>query len=104
MLWEVHAMDFRQVYETYVRPLALADRLRLAERIVAEAAEEATPTEGAAAPAPVAPEPLGARLRAIRSRIEQAGEPLLDEAALRRELAERRGGAEAWEQEHAHVR
>ena len=94
-----------QVYEAYVRPLALADRLRLAERIVAQAAAEAAAPERAAATAMGAPEPLGVRLRAIRARIEQAGEPLLDEAALRSELAERRGGAEAWEHEgHAHVR
>jgi hypothetical protein len=50
-------------------------------------------------------EPLGQRLQAIRARIEQAGEPLLDEAALRRELADRRGGAEAREHaDHAHLR
>lgn len=93
-------MDIGQVYETYLRPLALADRLRLAQRIVADAAEEAAPAETAR---PAAPESLGDRLRAIRRRIEQGGEPLLDEAALRRELADRRGGAEAWE-EHADLR
>lgn len=39
---EEHPMDVRQVYEEYVRPLPLANRLRLAERIVAQAATEAT--------------------------------------------------------------
>jgi len=86
-------MDMSQVYEQYVRPLPLADRLRLAERIVAQAAAEAAEAQGTA-PA----EPLDRRLRAIRARIEQAGEPLLDEDAMRSELAARRGGAEAWEQ------
>jgi hypothetical protein len=93
-------MDISQLYEEYVRPLPLADRLRLAERIVAQAASEAT----AAPPSPPA-EPLGQRLRAIRARIEATGEPLLDEDALGRELAERRGGAEGWERAaHAHLR
>ena len=95
-----HTMDVSQVYEEYVRPLPLADRLRLAERIVAQAAAEATVT----AHAPPA-EPLGRRLSAIRARIEATGEPLLDEEALRRELADRRGGAEAGEHDaDAHLR
>jgi hypothetical protein len=41
---------------------------------------------------PVTPEPtLGERLRAIRARIVASGEPLLDEAALEAEIADRRG-------------
>ncbi|KYF57566.1 hypothetical protein BE08_08400 [Sorangium cellulosum] len=44
-------------------------------------------------------EALGSRLRAIRARIERSGAPLLDEAGVRKELAERRGGAEALELE-----
>lgn len=88
-------MDISELYEEYVRPLPLVDRLRLVERIVAQAAAEAT--EPLAAPAPP-PEPLGSRLRAIRARIEHAGEPLLDEEAMRKELAAHRGGVEAWEQ------
>jgi hypothetical protein len=93
-------MNVSQVYEEYVRPLPLADRLRLAERIVAQAAAEAM-----AAPPPPSPEPLGRRLAAIRARIEASGEPLLDEEALQKELADRRGGAEARERaDHAHVR
>ena len=92
-------MDVRQVYEEYVRPLPLADRLRLAERIVAQAAAEAAEPS-----TPVEP-PLGVRLRAIRARIEQAGEPLLDEEALRKEVAARRGGVEAWDEaERANLR
>jgi hypothetical protein len=63
-------VDISQVYDDYVRPLPLADRLRLAERIVAQAAVEAT----AAPPAAPLP-PLGQRLQAIRERIERAGEP-----------------------------
>lgn len=86
-------MDISQVYEQYVRPLPLADRLRLAERIVAQAAVEATATHDA--PAAGQPPTLGQRLRAIRARIEEEGEPLLDEEALRKELADRRGGAES---------
>lgn len=35
---------------------------------------------------------LGERLRAIRAKIVASGEPLLDEAALEAEIAERRGG------------
>jgi hypothetical protein len=70
-------MDISQLYEECVRPLPLADRLRLAERIVAQAAAEATEPRGAAPALPH--EPLGSRLHAIRARIEQAGEPLLDE-------------------------
>ncbi len=86
-----------QVYEAYVQPLALADRLRLAERIVVQAALEAAGSQQAAQQAPTSPESLGARLRAIRLRIEQSGTPLLDETGLREELAARRGGVEAWE-------
>ena len=93
-------MDMGQFYEEFVRPLPLADRLRLAERIVAQAAAEAT-----TAPPPQPSAPLGQRLTAIRARIEAAGAPLLDEEALRKELADRRGGADAWESaEHAHLR
>lgn len=96
-------MDIRQVYEEHVRPLPLADRLRLAERIVAQAAAEAAEPSSTAAASP--PESLGSRLRMIRARIEQSGEPLLDEEAMRKELSARRGGAEAWEQTgDAHVR
>ncbi len=36
---------------------------------------------------------LGEQLGIIRARIEQSGEPLLDESALKKELAERRGGS-----------
>lgn len=79
-------MDISQVYDQYVRPLPLGDRLRLAERIIAQAAVEATEARSAL-PAPP-PEPLGRRLRALRARIEQTGAPLLDEDALRAELAE----------------
>jgi hypothetical protein len=89
-------MDISELYEAYVRPLPLADRLRLAERIVAQAAAEATEPRSTATA--LSPEPLGNQLRAIRARIEQAGEPLLDEAAMREELAARRGGADIWEQ------
>lgn len=38
--------------------------------------------------------PLGQKLWAIRQRIVATGEPLLDEAGIRRDVAERRGGAE----------
>ncbi len=86
-------MDVGQVYEQYVRPLSPSDRLHLAERIMAQAATEANEAQGAPRP-----EPLGDRLRAIRARIEQSGEPLLDEDGMRKELAERRGGVEAREQ------
>ena len=89
-------MNVSEVYDEYVRPLPLGDRLRLAERIVAEAAIEATEAPRASSTVPA--EPLASRLRAIRARIEQTGEPLLDEEAMRAELAERRGGAEAWGQ------
>jgi len=85
-------MDIHQVYEQHVRPLPLADRLRLAERIIAHAALEAAESVPSSRT-----EPLGVRLRALRARIEQSGEPLLDEAGLREELAAKRGGAEAWE-------
>ncbi|KYG09909.1 hypothetical protein BE21_15315 [Sorangium cellulosum] len=50
-------------------------------------------------------ETLGSRLRAIRARIERSGEPLLDEAGVRQELAERRGGVAALELgDEAHLR
>jgi hypothetical protein len=45
-----------------------------------------------APPAPATPpSPLGERLRAIRAKVVASGEPLLDEAALEAEIAERRG-------------
>lgn len=45
-----------------------------------------------APPSPTAPmSPLGERLRAIRAKVVASGEPLLDEAALEAEIAERRG-------------
>jgi len=36
---------------------------------------------------------LGAKLRRLRRRIIESGEPLLTAAQIRREVAERRGGA-----------
>ncbi|MGK3985122.1 hypothetical protein WME99_18885 [Sorangium sp. So ce136] len=99
-------MSVDDVYEQHVRGLPLADRLRLAERIVAQAAAEAQGSSRAAG-ASAGAEALGSRLRAIRARIERSGEPLLDEAGVRQELAERRGGAAALELElegDAHLR
>jgi hypothetical protein len=43
--------------------------------------------------------PLGAELRRIRRRIIESGEPLLTAAQIRREVAERRGGAHRPEDE-----
>ncbi|WP_437830373.1 hypothetical protein [Sorangium sp. So ce1153] len=104
-------MSVDDVYEQHVRGLPLADRLRLAERIVAQAAAEAQGSSraaGASAGAEALGSTLGSRLRAIRARIERSGEPLLDEAGLRQELAGRRGGAAALELEgdegDAHLR
>ncbi|XXX75251.1 hypothetical protein WMF30_47140 [Sorangium sp. So ce134] len=89
-------MNVDDVYEQHVRGLPLADRLRLAERIVARAALEAQGTSHAVG-ASAGGETLGSRLRAIRAKIESSGEPLLDEAGIRQELAERRGGVAALE-------
>ncbi|WP_437305201.1 hypothetical protein [Sorangium sp. So ce388] len=100
-------MSVDEVYEQHVRGLPLADRLRLAERIVAQAAAEAQGSSPAA-DAGAGGGALGSRLRAIRARIERSGEPLLDEAGVRQELAVRRGGAAALELEgddgDAHLR
>ncbi|WP_437481646.1 hypothetical protein WME75_38635 [Sorangium sp. So ce1014] len=92
-------MNVDDVYEQHVRGLPLADRLRLAERIVAQAAVEAQGSSHAidVSAGGEALGTLGSRLRAIRARIERSGEPLLDEAGVRQELAERRGGIAALE-------
>ncbi|WP_437632406.1 hypothetical protein [Sorangium sp. So ce854] len=87
-------MTVDDVYEQHVRGLPLADRLRLAERIVAQAAAEAQGSSQAAGVSEGG-EALGSRLRAIRARIERSGAPLLDEAGVRQELVDRRGGAAA---------
>jgi hypothetical protein len=42
-------------------------------------------------PSPTADSPLGEKLRAIRARILESGSPLLSDAELEREIAERRG-------------
>jgi hypothetical protein len=87
-------MSIDEVYEQHVRPLPLAEQLRLAERIVAHAAAKATALSAGPLIPEASPKPLLPRLRAIRARIEASGEPLLDEQAVRREVAERRGGFE----------
>lgn len=103
-------MTVDDVYEQHVRGLPLADRLRLAERIVAQAAAEAQGSSRAAGvnAGGEALGTLGGRLRAIRARIERSGEPLLDEVGVRQELAERRGGAAALDlegdEDDAHLR
>ncbi|WP_437722836.1 hypothetical protein [Sorangium sp. So ce861] len=66
---------------------------------------ERGPAGAGAAGASAGGETLGSRLRAIRARIERSGEPLLDEAGVRQELAERRGGVAALElRGDAHLR
>jgi hypothetical protein len=44
---------------------------------------------------PTTDSPLGQKLRAIRAKIVESGAPLLSDAELEQEIAERRGGSEA---------
>lgn len=91
-------MDVGQVYEQYVRPLSPSDRLRLAERIVAQAAAEATEAQSASRLFEIArrrlPPEAERRLRHLRTQ-QAEGEMSAEERAELLALVERVEQADA---------